>query len=155
MTITVPVPGRADLALQTLLLDVNGTLTRGGELLDGVGPRMATLREMLDIRLLSADTFGTVDDVARALGGVAVTRVSSGDEKAAVAGSLGAETCVAVGNGANDEAMLRAVALGVAVIGPEGAAPVALGAADIVVGSVLDALDLLTQPTAVAATLRG
>ena len=154
MTITVAVPGRADLALQTLLLDVNGTLTRGGELLHGVAPRIAALREVLEVRLLSADTFGTVDEVARQLGGVGVTHVASGSEKAAVAANLGAETCAAVGNGANDEEMLRTVALGIAVVGPEGAAPATLASADIVTGSVLDALDLLAEPTAVAATLR-
>jgi soluble P-type ATPase len=154
MTITIPVPGRADLALHTLLLDVNGTLTRGGVLLDGVAPRLDSLRGVLEIRLLSADTFGNVADVAQRLGGLAVTHVSSGAEKAAVADNLGAENCAAAGNGVNDQEMLRTVALGIAVIGPEGAAPATVAAADIVTGSVLDALDLLTEPTAVAATLR-
>ena len=117
-------------------------------------PRIAALREVLEVRLLSADTFGTVDEVARQLGGVGVTHVASGAEKAAVAANLGADSCAAVGNGANDEEMLRTVALGIAVVGPEGAAPATLASADIVTGSVVDALDLLAEPTAVAATLR-
>jgi len=45
--------------------------------------------------------------------------------------------------GANDEAMLRLAMLGIAVIGSEGAATSAVLAADIVCGSILDALDLL------------
>lgn len=154
MAITLTVPGRADLVLHRLLLDVNGTLTGNGRLLDGVQPRVERLRAALDLRLLSADTFGTLDHVASVLGGVAVTRVSTGADKAALVHDLGADTCVALGNGANDEQMLASVALGIGVLGPEGAAPQTLAAADVVTASVLDALDLLLEPRALAATLR-
>jgi soluble P-type ATPase len=50
--------------------------------------------------------------------------------------------------------MLRAATLGIAVIGPEGAAGPTLVAADVVCRSVLDALDLLLDERALAATLR-
>ena len=59
-----------------------------------------------------------------------------------------------MGNGANDAAMLDAAALGVAVIGPEGAAGAAVRVADVVCGSVLGALDLLHDERALRATLR-
>ena len=154
MTITLTVPGRADVALRHLLMDVNGTLTSRGRLLDGVAKRVENLRTAVDVRLLSADTYGTLDEVAEALGGVRTSRVTSGAEKAALVNALGAEACVAVGNGANDEQMLRSVALGIGVLGPEGAAPQTLAAADVVTASILDALDLLLEPKAVAATLR-
>jgi soluble P-type ATPase len=154
MAITITVPGRADLVLHRLLMDVNGTLTGRGRLLDGVQGRVESLRRALDVRLLSADTFGTLDDVASALGGVEVARVSSGADKAALALELGADTCVAVGNGANDERLLASVALGIGVLGPEGAAPQTLAAADVVTASILDALGLLLDPKVLAATLR-
>lgn len=41
------------------------------------------------------------------------------------------------------------------VLGPEGASPLALAAADVVVPSVEDALDLLLIPNRLKATLRG
>lgn len=50
--------------------------------------------------------------------------------------------------------MLAAAALGIAVLGPEGLATEALQAADLVVGQVEDALDLLLHPTRLLATLR-
>jgi soluble P-type ATPase len=50
--------------------------------------------------------------------------------------------------------MLREAALGVAVIGPEGAATSALRAADVICHSILDALDLLLDEQALASTLR-
>ncbi|MCS7003502.1 MAG: ATPase P, partial [Dehalococcoidia bacterium] len=58
------------------------------------------------------------------------------------------------GNGANDVAMLERAAIGVAVIGPEGAASSAIAAADVVTIAIADALDLLRYPRRLIATLR-
>ena len=59
-----------------------------------------------------------------------------------------------IGNGANDVLVLEGAALGIAVIGPEGASSAALRAADVVCASIVDALDLLLEPRALTATLR-
>ena len=64
MTVRVPIPGRDELRLEHLMLDVNGTLTNRGVLIDGVEERLDRLRGTLDIRLVSADTFGTLDALA-------------------------------------------------------------------------------------------
>ena len=61
---------------------------------------------------------------------------------------------VAVGNGANDAAMLHKASLGIAVLGGEGLALACLTAADIVVPDIGAALDLLLQPRRILATLR-
>ena len=50
--------------------------------------------------------------------------------------------------------MLREAALGIAVVGGEGAAAAALREADVVVTDVLAALDLLLNPRRLMATLR-
>jgi soluble P-type ATPase len=154
MPIEVPIPGGVDLHLRHLLLDVNGTLTNRGTLVDGVQERIQRLRSRLEVHLLSADTFGTVDDVAMQLGGLPVDTIATGEDKAAFARRIGPAGCAAIGNGANDELMLETVVLGIAVLGREGASARALNAADLVTPTVLDALDLLTDPSALAATLR-
>lgn len=154
MTLVISVPGRASIHLDHLLLDVNGTLTNRGHLIEGVGPRIAQLQSRLTVHLLTADTFGTLVEVAEQLGGVDVARISDGADKAAFATDVGAGACAAIGNGANDELMLRTVALGIAVLGPEGTARQTLLAADLVVPTILAALDLLLEPQALAATLR-
>jgi P-type E1-E2 ATPase len=151
--LVVDIPGVRSLELHFLLLDVNGTLSDRGVLIDGVAERLDALRDRLEPRLLSADTFGTLASMAEQLSAPAQT-VASGAEKLAVLNELGAATCVAIGNGTNDAPMLSAAALGVAVIGLEGTSSQALGAADIVCSSVLEALDLLREPKAIAATLR-
>jgi soluble P-type ATPase len=111
------------------------------------------LRDRLEPRLLSADTFGTLASIADQLA-VPAQRAATGQEKLAVLRELGPVRCVAVGNGSNDASILAEAALGITVIGPEGASAAALSAADVICASVLDALDLLAEPHALAATLR-
>ena len=85
------------------------------------------------------------------------TRVKAGQEqeqKAALINQLGSEHVVAIGNGANDTDMLKAAAIGIAVLGPEGLCAETLLAADVVVTSITDALDLLLVPKRLIATLR-
>lgn len=153
VTLSVEIPGRAPLELEHLVLDVNGTLTDRGVLIDGVGERLARVGERLEIHLLSADTFGSLERVAAELG-ASFARIASGEDKLRALRELDPERCVAVGNGANDEAMLAAAALGIAVVGPEGAAGAAVRAADVVCASVTDALDLLADERVLVATLR-
>lgn len=153
MTVRVEIPGRETLDLEHLVLDVNGTLTDRGALVEGVPARLERVERMLHIHLLSADTFGTLDAVATSLGAEA-RRVASGEDKLRVVRELGAERCAAIGNGANDAAMLEACALGIAVVGSEGAAGAALVVADVVCASIRDALDLLLDERALIATLR-
>ncbi|MGB0091104.1 MAG: hypothetical protein WBP81_00975 [Solirubrobacteraceae bacterium] len=153
MTLTVAIPGLAELQLEHLLLDVNGTLTNRGVLLDGIPRRISALREELDIHLVSADTFGTLTQIAELLQASAI-RARSGPDKLRELDKLGRDRCVVIGNGANDVLVLEAAALGFAVIGPEGANSAALQAAAVVCISAVDALDLLLEPKALSATLR-
>jgi P-type E1-E2 ATPase len=154
MSLRIDLPGRAPLDLQYLLLDVNGTLSDRGVLLDGVTERLQRIRELLEVRLLSADTFGTLAEIAAQLE-LRATIAADREAKRGVVASLGGNRCAAIGNGANDAGMLRDAALGIAVIGAEGAAAVTLAAADLVTRSITEALDLLLEPRALAASLRG
>lgn len=153
MSLQIEIPGREKLTLEHLLLDQNGTLSNRGELLSGVREGVAQLRNLLRVHVLSADTFGTLSQVASALG-VDGHRVQTGREKLAFIQSLDPAVCAAIGNGANDEAMLRTSAIGIAVLGPEGTSVGALLAADVVCENVRDALQLLLEPKLLIATLR-
>ena len=153
MPLCISIPEADDLRLDHLMLDVNGTLTDRGDLIDGVEERLGRLRDALHIKLVSADTFGTVDAIARHLQ-VDAERAPTGPHKLWALDLLGRDRCAVIGNGANDALVLEAAALGVAVLGPEGTSTAALRAADVVCRSVADALDLLLDPQALAATLR-
>ena len=154
--IQLDIPGRGTLRLGHLVLDVNGTIAKDGRLLDKVAKPLAALRDRVTIHLLTADTYGRQDNIDLMLG-IKAVRIAPGDEarqKAAYVEQLGAETVIAIGQGANDAAMLRAAGVGVAVLGDEGLAGAALQSADIIMGSIYDALNLLEYPTRLIATLR-
>lgn len=117
---------------------------------------LALLSERLSIHLVSADTHGHGSQTATSLG-VNFIRVDPGAEshqKRRFVERLGRENVVAVGGGANDRQMLEAAALGIAVLGSEGMAVASLTAADVVVGSIQDALDILLKAQRLVATLR-
>ena len=147
------VPGGPRLELEYLVLDLNGTLSDRGSLIAGVEERLGRLSADLELHLVTADTRGTAARLAAELP-VSINPITRGSEKAAFVQRLGAGRTAAIGNGRNDEAMLQAAALGIAVVGPEGAATAAMLAADLVTTSVLDALDLLLDPATLASTLR-
>ncbi len=153
MALSFEIPGGDPIEIEHLLLDVNGTLTDRGSLLPGVSKRIARLRRSCTVRLLSADTFGTLDQLARRLG-VEGQRVSRGTEKRDLVRELGGTRCGAIGNGRNDAEMLSEVALAIAVVGPEGLSRALLTVADVICPSIQSALDLLLDPQAIAATLR-
>ncbi len=154
--IRLEVPGRDALELKHLLLDMNGTIALDGELLAGVKERVAALASQLAVYLVTADTHGTAEGVSQQLG-CSIVRIEPGAEasrKQALVEQLGPGQVAAIGNGANDVEMLSAAAVGIAVLGGEGLAVDALRAADVVVGSIEDALELLLHPRRLIATLR-
>ena len=153
--LTVDIPGRALLAISHLALDLNGTLATDGCVPPAVVDRLHDLASTLHLHILTADTFGT----AAGLSGldVQITVLQPGDQteaKARITRAFGVAQTAAIGNGRNDEAMLREAAVGILVVGPEGAAVRSLLAADLVVRSIEDALDLFRFPKRLVASLR-
>src|SRR5581483_1315889 len=151
--ISLEIPGRELVVLERVVFDVNGTLTNRGALVAGVAERVHLLRQQVDVLLASADTYGTLEEVAKTLD-VPAKHTASDEEKRSLIETLVASHTAHIGNGSNDASALRAAALGIAILGPEGTSPAALAAADLVCLSACDAIDLLLDTTAIAATLR-
>lgn len=152
----VEVPGRDTYRIEHLVLDVNGTIALDGSPLPGVADAVRELSQVMRVWAITADTHGTAEGLAAQIG-VELKIIAAGEEsaqKSAFVEDLGAQAVVAIGNGANDELMLEAAAIGVAVLGPEGLAKQAIEAADVVVASIDDALGLLLEPRRLIATLR-
>ncbi len=154
--IELSIPGRGSLRLQHLVTDVNGTLAVDGILIEGLAKRIASIQDRLNVHLLTADTHGRQSAIDQQLNLVA-TRLRPGQEqeqKRAYVQQLGPEGVVAIGQGANDAAMLGAAALGICVLSREGMAAETLLAADVVVPDISAAFDLLDRPLRLVATLR-
>lgn len=152
----VTIPGRQEIKLNHIVLDFNGTMALEGALLPGVAEKLNLLAEIIEVHVLTADTFGTVKEACQGIRcTVQVLIEEPGNrEKLKFISRLGAENCVTVGNGVNDTLMLEGSALGIVVLGPEGTSTKALLAADVAVPGILAGLDLLLHPGRLVATLR-
>jgi len=154
--IELNIPGREVLKLEHLVSDVNGTLALDGQLLDGLARALLNLHDRLTIHLLTADTHGRQNLIDQQLGLQAV-RIRPGNEagqKEAYVRQLGAESVIALGQGANDAAMLKAAGLGICVYSREGVALETLLAADLLAPDIFAALELLEKPLRIVASLR-
>ena len=154
--ISVDIPGFAELRLEHLVLDFNGTLAEDGTLLPGVRQLIASLAEGLQVHVVTADTFGRAAEELAGLP-LRLTVLPSGDQAEAklhYVQALTADRLVAIGNGRNDRLMLDAARLGIAVIQREGGAAAVILGADIIATSIIDALELLGNPKRLTATLR-
>jgi soluble P-type ATPase len=154
--IELNIPGRGVVKLEHLVCDVNGTLALDGQLLPDIPIRLRNLRDRLAIHLLTADTHGQQTAIDQQLGlqSVRISPGAEGAQKADYILRLGADTVVAIGQGANDAGMLKAAAVGICVLSPEGAAIETLLNADLVVPDIQNAFELLDKPLRIVATLR-
>ncbi len=154
--IEVEIPGYKRLQFKHLVLDYNGTLAVDGELLEGVKEALKSLAKTLQVHILTADTFGEVRSRIEGIPcELSILPLDNQDKgKLDYVKGLGAGHTVCVGNGRNDRLMVKEAALGIAVILGEGAAIETLVSADVVCTSILSALELLTHPLRLTATLR-
>jgi len=154
--ISVNIPGRGVMELKHIVLDFNGTMACDGILIPGVEERLNKLSEQLEVHIMTADTFGLCRFACSGIKGSIqiMTAAIGAPEKEKFVESLGANNVVAVGNGTNDNRMLKRAALGIVIIGPEGTSTRSLLAADVVVKDINDGLDMLLNPKRVIATLR-
>lgn len=150
------IPNYKTIRLEHLVSDFNGTLACDGLLIEGVRERLNALSAHLAIHVLTADTFGKA---ANQLKGVrcklSILPIENQDiGKSDYVRRLGCDKTCCMGNGRNDRIMLKESALGIAVILEEGASAETLASADIVCTSIVSALDLLSNPLRLVATLR-
>jgi len=154
--ITVDIPGYKTLALEHLVLDYNGTLACDGKVIPGVKEGLDALSEKMKIHVLTADTFGKVRSGLEGFPcDISILPIENqADGKLAYVEGLGRRHTVCIGNGRNDQLMLKESALGIAVILEEGVAVESVLSADIVCTGIVSALDLLMNPLRLTATLR-
>jgi P-type E1-E2 ATPase len=154
--IEIQIPGHTPISLDYLVCDVNGTLALDGQLLEGVAHHISFLTDHLEVLLLTADTHGRQEIIDQQLN-LKSTRLTPGNEreqKANYIRRLGTERVAAIGQGANDSAMLQEAAIGICVLSTEGTAVETLLAADIVVPDILRAFELFEKPLRLLATMR-
>ncbi len=154
--IELTIPGYRKIQIRHLVLDYNGTIAYDGKIITGVRECLKTLAERIQVHIVTADTFGKAKFQ---LEGVHCTLHVLPDEnqdigKLEYVKKLGTQHTACIGNGRNDSLMLKESLLGIAVILKEGAAVETVMAADVVFTDIVSALELLTNPLRLTATLR-
>jgi len=154
--IEIDIPGNKKIEAKHLLLDYNGTLAVDGYLIPEVKGLLFELSKKINIHIITADTFGKVKEEMQ--GDFCTIKIlNKGNEqfqKSEYLQSLNADETICIGNGLNDEFILKQAALCILVIGQEGSSGSCFRTADIVCNNIIDALYLLHNPKRIMATLR-
>ena len=152
----IEIPNFKTLNIQHIVCDYNGTIAKDGIVLPEIKALFVNLSNVYTLHVITADTFGSVH--AELEGYDVDIKVLSTDyhteEKAAYISKLGKDTCVAIGNGNNDAAMLLSASVGIAIMGDEGCAKDALMSSDVICKNIAEALSLILQSKRLIATLR-
>ena len=154
--IQIDIPGWGMLEVEHIVLDLNGTIATDGKIAPEVKQRIHSLSQKVKIHILTADTQGTAVQETQGMNAelIRIHGDNIGQEKFQFLKSLPVERAIAIGNGGNDQLILKEAALGIAVLGDEGMFSAATRHADVIVKNITDALDLLLKPKRLIATLR-
>jgi soluble P-type ATPase len=155
-SLNINIPGFKELSLKHLVLDYNGTIAKDGVFKVEIKERLEKLSTILDVHVITSDTFGSVQAQLEDFNLKINVLLSSNHtlEKATYIQSLGAQNCIAIGNGSNDAQMLQEAAISISLIGDEGCSAKAMINSDVVCKEITDALDLLLNQNRLVATLR-
>ncbi len=157
MSLNLDIPGGKILELQGVLCDMNGTLTIDGQMSPKVAESLQKVSAIMKVYIITADTFGTARKIfaplpVKLIGMPAETPGTVA--KLDFLKKLGPQTHAAIGNGYNDHLMLQEAALGICILGSEGAHTLSITAADLIVTNPIEALSLLLKPQRLIAGLR-
>ena len=148
------IPGYEKLKIDTLILDLNGTLTVGGNIPEGAKERLDKVKNLgLKVVLLTGNTRGDADDLASELG-IDWQQAKSAEDKRDIAKTLEPETCASIGNGRIDLELMKVVKLAIVTLQAEGVHAETLANSDIIVPTINDALDLFIDSDRLIATMR-
>ena len=140
--------------LDTLFLDLNGTVALNGVMVDGVAQRIAKLKDLgYKVVLLSGDLNGNATQIAEKLA-IDFVKATSTEEKAEVVARYDKKRVAAIGNARIDIGMFENAEFSIVTLQSEGIQAKILNYADVVVNSINDALDLLIDRSIFEATMR-
>jgi len=151
---TYDIPGQGPLTIETLILDLNGTLSVGGVVPSGVKERLDILKTKgLRVLFFTGNTRNDADDLAASLG-IEWQLAKNAEDKKNLALELNPATCATIGNGLIDLELMKVVKLRIVTLQAEGVHVQTMLQADIIIPTITDALDLFIDEQRLIATLR-
>lgn len=157
--ILIEIPGFGTRDVRVIISDYTGTLSCAGRLVPGIREKLGALQSLVDIRIVSSDSFGTAkQDLAGVVTPDILTKERHDLEKQDYVKKFELKHVAAFGNGNNDRLLLKTVkeggGLAIAVDNGEGCAVDALMNANLFIVCAANALNLLLEPRSCKATLR-
>lgn len=155
--ITYDIPGIENIKIKNIIFDYNGTIAEDGNLIEGVKDKIVELsKRKVDVYVVTSDTNGSVKKQCEGLpvNIIIFDKENASEDKKKIAQRLGSKNTISIGNGKNDLKMFENSSISIAIIGKEGCFTKTLFESDIVVNSIIDAIDLLLEPNRIRATLR-
>jgi soluble P-type ATPase len=157
--ILIEIPGLGSREIRVIVSDYTGTLSCGGRLVPGVREKLVVLLGLVDIRIVSSDSFGTAaEELAEIVKPDILSTNRHDAEKQDYVKTFDLKHVAAFGNGNNDRLLLKTVkeggGLAIAVDNGEGCAVDALLNAHLFIVGAANALNLLLEPRSCKATLR-
>ncbi|MFH1649631.1 MAG: hypothetical protein ABIA93_03710 [Candidatus Woesearchaeota archaeon] len=148
------VPYGKTFEIDTLVLDLNGTLSVNGKIPKGVKERIDKLIALgFKIILFTGNQRGTADKCCNDLR-IEYKVAQTSKEKEVEMLKLDVNKCAAIGNARIDIGTFKHAKLSILTLQAEGIHAKAIPYADIIVPSILDALDLFINKDSLCATLR-
>jgi soluble P-type ATPase len=151
----IDIPGWGSVDIENIVIDLDGTMATDGKISHEVKEKIGELAPLAKIYVLTANPQGPADEEIAGMKAELI-KVSNEDSKQGkfdFLKTLNLEMTVAIGNGSNDQLILKEAALGIAVLGDEGVSVSAMKSADIVVKNIQSALDLFLKPRRLITTL--
>lgn len=154
--IVYEIPGRENIEIENIVFDYNGTIAVDGKLIGRVEEAINDLSSRLNIFILTADTYGTVREECKGIDAEILTfpKENAGESKRDIVEKLGPSKTITIGNGYNDIPMFKESILSIGVMEGEGIASHLIKHADIVVGSIIEGIRIVSSKNMVKATLR-
>lgn len=148
------VPGVGDIEINTLVFDLNGTISNRGKVIDGVAERLKNLKNAgFRLIMITSDQRGLGENTAKVLG-MEYYHAETSTDKEKIILTLDPLTTAAFGNARVDIGMFHHARVSIACIEGEGIHAEIFRFADILVKSVNDALDLFLDQDSFISTMK-
>lgn len=148
------VPHQEEFEIDTIVLDLNGTLSVHGKIPKNIKQKIDKLKQQgFKIILFTGDQRGTAHKLCGNLGiDYKITKTAKEKEKEML--KLNGKKCAAIGNARIDIGTFKHAKLSIMTLQAEGIHVGAIKFVDIIVPSIIDALDLFLNPDSLCATLK-
>jgi soluble P-type ATPase len=145
------IPNKESFVINTIILDLNGTIAVKGKIIKGVKKRIKKLRNLnYQLILISGDHRENAKNIAKRLGIDYIVTQNKEKEMQKVY----KEHCASIGNARIDIGTFKHVKLSILVIEGEGIHVKTIPFADIITKSINDALDLFIDKDSLIATMK-